>query len=60
MRIFEENQKRIANNYNQTVANIKSEKESSEIIRQMKDQQEIQRRIEQQEQQDIINKRTTK
>lgn len=33
MRQFDENQKRIANNYNQTVGNKMSEKESNELIR---------------------------
>jgi hypothetical protein len=33
MRQFDENQRRIAQNYNQTVGNIKSEKESNELIR---------------------------
>lgn len=60
MRNFEENQRRFASNYNSTVANRREEKESSELIRQMRDQQYAEQRANQLEQQKLIDKQNLK
>eukprot|EP00347_Sterkiella_histriomuscorum_P016860 403351572 len=60
MRQFDDIQRRAAQNYNQNVANRQSEKESSELIRQMKDQQLLDQRANHQEQQSSINRQQAK
>ncbi|CDW74298.1 UNKNOWN [Stylonychia lemnae] len=60
MRLFEENQRRIAQTYNKMVANRQSEKQSNEIIRQMKDQEELERKAQMVESQQQMNKMAAK